>query len=190
MRKLLIVLLIFVFLLSLLLPFSHAQDESVLSIGQESFARNFGEVTLPESFVQPIRLIFSIPLGEDITLSYLIVLIAMYIFMLLVVLSLIQFVPFFSGAKAWIGAIVISLLISISGGVRESATFLLSFNVNLGKLASVWFVFLALILIVLDWGWMRLLKMVKDKVGVEVSEQMGLDLSVKPLMEKLKEKRA
>lgn len=189
MRKLLIVLLIFVFLLSLLLPFSHAQDESVLSIGQESFARNFGEVTLPESFVQPIRLIFSIPL-EDITLSYLIVLIAMYIFMLLVVLSLIQFVPFFSGAKAWIGAIVISLLISISGGVRESATFLLSFNVNLGKLASVWFVFLALILIVLGWGWMRLLKMVKDKVGVEVSEQMGRDLSIKPLMEKLKEKRA
>ena len=188
MKKGLLFLSIF-FLAISAISFVSAQNLSqALSIGQESFARSFSETSLPDSIAQPLKFIFSIPANEDITLTYLIILVALSIFILMVMFSIIQFVPFFSGWKAWVGAVIISAIIAISGGIRESASFLSGFQANLGKWGSVILVFIAIILIILGWGLVKLLKIVRDRVGVETAEKMGEDLSVKPLLEKLREK--
>ena len=147
------------------------------------------ELELPSALTSATKVIFNIPAGENITLSYFVILVALFIFFLLLISSLMQFVPFFDGWKAWVGALVITLLVAFSGGIRASTQLFLNFEVNFGRFAQIGFVFIAVILIIIGWGLTKLLKMVKDKVGVETAEHMGENLSVRPLMAKLKEGR-
>ena len=190
MKKDLMFLLVLSFLLSLLLPAVSAQEPQTLTIKHESFARGFGEVNISESFARPFKLLFGIPQSESLTISFLIVLVAMTIFILLVMLSVVKFVPFFSGIKAWAAALVISLIVMVSGGIRESASIFMNFQANMGKWASIFFVFVAVIIIMIGWGLGRLLKIIRDRAGVESAERMGESISVRPVIEKLKEKGA
>ena len=144
------------------------------------------ELELSEGLASGARFVFNLPAVESVTLSYLVILIALFIFLLLVISSLMRFVPFFEGWKAWAGSVIVVLLISFSGGIRGSAQLFLGFQTNFGRFAQIGFIFLSIILLIIGWGLAQLLKMVRNKVGVEVAQQMGLNLSIKPLMNKLR----
>ncbi len=186
MKKSLMVLLLLIFV-CFSLQFASAQVPSTLPIEQEALSRSFGEVGLPETVAQPIRFLFQIPATEDVTITYFIILIAVSIFILIAMFSLIKFVPFFSGWRAWAGAIVITLITAISGGAHWAALLFLSIRFLPDKWGSIFLVFVAFVLIILGLGLAKLLKIVRDKVGVETSRKMGLTLSVQPLMQKLRD---
>ena len=144
---------------------------------------------IPEGMQSMARYMFALDSSQVINLSHLIILIVLFVSILLILSSVMEFIPFFEGFKSWIAAVVITLIISIAGGFKDAAYFLFSLGdksstSNTGKILLVLAVS---VILVVGWGFSKAIKMIRNKMGVEVAEQVGRDVSLKPLKKKLRE---
>ena len=155
---------------------------------RDAAASTSPKLVVPDWMVPPARVLFNLGTEGQLTLSLLVVLFALLAVLFMVLSSVMKFVPFFEGGKAWIGAIVVSLIASLAGGIRESAYLFLSLQVKVGRLGPLWFVVVILIAFIVGLGAMKALNMLSNKLKIEQAEHTGEEVSLKPLMEKLKEK--
>jgi heme A synthase len=174
---------LFVGLLSLVL-------NSYFVLAAEDITNRSSMQIVPEGLQSAARFIFALDSSQVITLSHLIILIVVFFALLLIISSVMEFVPFFEGIKSWIGAIVITLLMSVSGGLRDASSLLfeLGDRSSASNLGKIWLVLIVAVILVIGWGISKALKIVRDKIGIEEAEQVGRDVSLKPLLKKLKEK--
>jgi len=89
-----------------------------------------GNVEIPSGF-EFIASLFGI--SKAIELRFLIVLLCLWIVFFLIVHQVLKFTPFFGeGWQSWVGGVVITMIVAISGGFRESAYFFFRFGETLG----------------------------------------------------------
>lgn len=131
-----------------------------LNLFQLSTAQNYTnipdinnkEIKLPEKADNIIRTIFNLKSEDKIDLSLSVILFCILLFLFLIFNRLVKFIPSFTDKTSWMGAIVITLIFSASGGARYSALFLLELgkpirNLQNGSLINLIAIILAIIII-------------------------------------------
>jgi len=125
------------------------------------------------------RTLFAISSGETLDMSYLIILIVIFIVVALIVINLASFIAIFSGWRATAAGVIITLLISISGGIRIGALWLLSFK-NLFSATSIfgkiWLLVLLIIIAIVLSAFLHLVNKIRRELGLEKSKALGRDL--------------
>jgi hypothetical protein len=177
--------LIFVFVLFnlMLLSFfiSAAESLVVMPNASSSGIQSSAEKSLSEQVVIPAnledftRIFFSLDNTTSIDLQTFIIYLAVWIMVLVIIKSILEFIPFFeSNWKAWIGAVVLSALISTTGGLKAAAIWFFNFGKLFTKTSTLWLVFDFIILAVIFFGFSKLLKILKSKSGEEKARSIGM----------------
>lgn len=133
-------------------------------------------IKVPENLQVPARIIFGIK-GE-ISLQHFIVLLAVWIMLFLIISSILKITPFFEGWKSWVGAVVITCLVAISGAIRSVSIFFLNLGNSfefLEKWSVLKIVFALIIVAILFYGVSILIKMLNRKVMISEAEQAGME---------------
>lgn len=114
------------------------------------------DITIPENLDLFAKVLFGLEESNTIDLSGLIILLALWIIILLILKSIMELIPLFEeGWKAWLGAIVVTCLISTTGSIRDAAVFWFDMRKLFGALGNYSFFFVALDVIILAlfaWG--------------------------------------
>lgn len=141
------------------------------------FSKDF---SVPEDYQIPARILFGLNGGEPIELSVFIVLVALLIFTFIFIKSIVSLIDVFGGGfKSWLGALVVTLLISVSGALKISAAFIFAY---LGIFKSqTWLSILVIVfvLIIIFWGIIKLLRFLKYKKIIEKRKMRGFKEKLK-----------
>lgn len=133
------------------------------------------DIKVPEELQIPARVIFGIK-GE-IPLQHFIVLIAVWIMLFLIIMSILKVIPLFGeGGKSWALAVVITCLIAITGAIRSIAIFFFNIGNIFGFLEkwSVLKIVLALIVsAAIFYGASILIKIINKKLMLDRAESAG-----------------
>jgi len=129
MKKELFLAIIFIILISSLV---YAEDKDLKKININDAANKVldKDINLPENIQSIINFIFGLKDGENLNFEELVMIVALWIFIFLLILSLINLVPFFEESNRLVSlivSIIIMLLISISRGLYQGALLILSF---------------------------------------------------------------
>lgn len=138
------------------------------------------QVKIPEGLQSLAKFFFGFDSGT--TLDIFIFTIIMYIAIFTVIIYIMPLVPFFNGSKVTVlvSSIVVTLLIGISGGLKESAFFFLSLGGLLDFLDRwpfIKFGIVNLIIVLIVLSSTRLFKIIRRKMDVEIAKQVGKDLA-------------
>jgi hypothetical protein len=156
----------------------------VYSEGNESFQASSNaffekDITIPSQFDVFAKIIFGVNESNSLDVSSLIILIALWIFILLIVKSVFEIIPLFGdGWKSWLGAIIVTLLASISGGIKDAAVFFFDLRRLFGLLGNYSFFFIVLniiILVAMGYGAGKLLHMLKHESRKVAKRQQGFE---------------
>jgi hypothetical protein len=95
---------------------------------REETESKFNEIiTIPSNLQLPARIIFGLKEDHPITLQHLILLIAAWIIFFIIIKDVLKFFPILNGKiQNVIGSIVVTLIVAISGGLRELVIFFFS----------------------------------------------------------------
>jgi len=134
------------------------------------------QIIIPDNLQSISRLVFGVT--ENLTLQDFIILTVLWIFLVLILQAILTIVPMFGDDwKSWIGAVIITLLISITGTLKQIKDVWFSFE-WLTKLLHDWGLFnlilIILMLIVFAFGARKLIHMMKHKAAVEGNEIAGM----------------
>jgi hypothetical protein len=155
---------VLILLILLLLPLALAQ--TTLTTERE----------IPQSLQIVTKILFGIE--KTLTVSSFIVIIGLWLIALLIIADVLKFAPFFKGIKAWLGAVIISLIIGVSGGFKGAANFFLSIGDTIdivGELPILTLVFTILILLVGTFLILYLLRLMRRKIEIYTNENKGMD---------------
>ncbi len=157
--------------------------QSAVSVPQEDVGKEVvdssnkvleSNVAIPESLQIIARLVLGITPDTPVSVDELIILICLWVILVLIIKTILEFMPFFGeGWKAWVGAVIITMLSSMTGWMRS--------------LSQMWFIFGSffkgqdlldiilnvILLIVFTFGAITLINMMKKKGGKEESEALG-----------------
>jgi len=171
MKKKIILCLLFV----LLLGFVYAEEtvpqqaNADVNIGKDfqSYSNNLlsKQITLPDYLQSPTKVIFGLE-DNSIDIQNFIVLFSIWFFLVFLIQAVLEIVPFFGeGFKSWLGAIIITLLISITGTITNATNWLFGFGWTI-SLMKEWgllkIIFTVLLLVVLTFGLKKLLHIMKQ----------------------------
>lgn len=148
--------------------------EGVKDIGSKTESTLEQDVIIPENLQIPARIIFG--LQGEITLQEFIVLVCVWIMFFLVISSILKITPFFEGWKAWIGGIVITCLIAITGTVRSIAIFFFSIGNIFGfleKWSPLKIIFAIILAIIIIYCASIVTKIINKKLMLERAEIAG-----------------
>lgn len=168
--------------------------DSVTGTSQEETknALSSQEAEFLQTFESWGRVLFNLG-NEEVTFQYLIVLIALFIVIVFVISNVLEFVPIFSGWTARLAGIVIVLLISVSGGIRIGALFLMGFQNMFGEasaLGKAWFALVIVIVIIIGWGFMAITNKIGRELNLEKKKSLGRDVYLKSFPRKAKREGA
>jgi hypothetical protein len=142
---------------------------------REETESKFNEaITIPSNLQLPARVIFGLKKDYPITLQHLILLIAAWIIFFIIIKDVLKFFPILNGKiQNIIGSIVVTLIVAMSGGLRELVIFFFNVGDTLEWLAVLgpfqiilWLVVLIAIFIVLR----IVLDFIKRKLKLGVAE--------------------
>ena len=86
------------------------------------------EVVIPENLKLIAKLVFGLNENDKLDFSLFIILIAIWLGLFSIIAMMLKFLPFLNeGFQRFIGAIVITCLVAVSGAIKQSAVFYLSF---------------------------------------------------------------
>ena len=91
------------------------------------------EIKIPEGFASLARLLFGLEAKDTLDVQMLIILLGLWLFFVFILRAVLEFTPFFEGWKSWVGAIIITMLIAITGAIKSTAIFFL----NLGNIFNI-----------------------------------------------------
>ena len=141
------------------------------------------DVTIPENLQTPARMVFGLNIGEQIDFQIFVILFALLVILLLVVHEILEIIPIFgSGVKSWIGAIIVTLLASVTGTLKQTALFFfdiggyVQFLKDWGILRFL--VVLIFLIILVYYGFFRLLRKIKREEEEIKAEQAGLKVGI------------
>ena len=141
------------------------------------------DVTIPENLQTPARMVFGLNIGEQIDFQIFVILFALLVILLLVVHEILEIIPIFgSRVKSWIGAIIVTLLASVTGAVKQTALFFfdiggyVQFLKDWGILRFL--VVLIFLIILVYYGFFRLLRKIKREEEEIKAEQAGLKVGI------------
>src|SRR3989338_4095730 len=130
-------------------------------------------LTIPQG--KTIRLLFNMKPEETLTTEKIMVMVCIFIGLIILLQSILVITPFFEGSKSWLGAIVITLLIGISGAINELVIFLFKFA-NVFNVLEKWrplaVVFAILITFAFFYGINKITKTMKKKIEIENAENL------------------
>ena len=95
------------------------------------------EIELPGNIENIAKIIFGLESEDKLNLQFLIILSCVFIFILLILFNAVQFIPSFEKSTAWIGTLVIALIISVSGGIRYFSLLLFDLG-NIFNILEKW----------------------------------------------------
>jgi hypothetical protein len=173
------VLTLFLLIIGLLLiSFVNAQPSNASSgfsgIGNSTSTTLTRTVDIPENLKILTRVIFGIK--GDISLDVFMVVLCVLIGFILLLQNVMQFVPFFEGWKSWIGSVIVTLLIGVTGAFVETIKFLFHIA-NLFGILEKWPILrvtvLILLVIIFIFGINRLVAMMSKKDSLDKAEMEG-----------------
>ena len=136
-------------------------------------------VEIPQNFVF-VAMLFGVKGGGKIDLSYLIVLLCLWVWAFLFIRQALTFVPFFSeGWISWVGGAVITMLIAISGGLLEVARFFFNLGGFFGVVRnqSLFQLLLSVVVLAVFFGVMsKIMKKVTRELRKAKAEALGRTL--------------
>jgi len=169
--------LICLFLGILLSSFVVAQDAT--PIQQQATQAQAPQVAVPQELKDAARFIFNLDAGAEIEFSFFVILVVIFLGILLLVTEIVSFMSFFEGGSRWLAGIVITLLVSVSGGLKQAANFIWGFA-DIFKAVDKWGIvklfFVILIIAILVFGVIILLEMLRKKVRKEERHWLGFNL--------------
>jgi len=162
------------------LPNQQALQNISSQIGVKSNEALSREIQIPTGFDTVVKVVFGIKPEQPILFEEGIILVALWSFVLLIMVSLVGFIPLFAGKlMKWAASIVIMLLISITGGFYQGSLFILGL-VNMFEFTSknkMLGMFLVIVIIgVLGWGLTKILGKFKNQAEVGKAERTGLEI--------------
>jgi len=84
-------------------------------------------VEIPDSLKVVVRIVFGLKADENLDTQTLMVMVAIWIGLFTIIAAVLEFLPFLNkGFSRWLGAVIVTCLIGVSGGIKTSAIFLLS----------------------------------------------------------------
>ena len=177
-----------IFVLALLLSLSNfviAQDAAAQAPASEStntFKERSNEflekdIIIPEDLQGIARVVFGLKAGETIDFSVFIVLIALLVILFLIIREALTFAPIFgAGFKSWLGSLVLTLLVAISGAVKETSIFLFETGEFFKFVKGFSFLNIIFILILLGlffYGFFMMTKIIKHQARKEKRRMSG-----------------
>jgi len=159
-----------------------ATEQAGKTVGVTEFREATGKllsqkINIPEEWNVPARVIFGLQPGESMDLQTFVVLAAVWIILFILLQAILVFVPLFGeGLKSWIGAFVITCLISITGAVRYTATWFFGlggFLQALEKWGPIRILFTLILLIILGTGAKILLRILKESSEMAKARATG-----------------
>ncbi len=136
-------------------------------------------ITIPDAFRFFSTNILRIE--TELTLPTLIIFTTLFIILILIIASILQYTPFLNGKiTRWISAVIITMLISISGAVKQMAIFFLDLG-NFFNIFKEWsalaLLFSIVIVILLSYGASKLIKIIGKKAGLDKADYEGKNLN-------------
>ncbi len=138
-----------------------------------SFLKN--DVKIPDWLGNSADFIFQFE--EDIGLSVLVILIAIFAMLFLVIQNIMKIMPFFDGWKSWFASLFVTLLISISGAINSVTRFFFEIANFMGVLEKYGFlkiIFLIVLILIVIFTVKYVSDLVKEKLGEENAEMSGI----------------
>lgn len=124
------------------------------------------------------------------TFDVFIIIIMVWIVLFIFMIYLMSFIPLFNKSKAirWISSLIITLLIGISGGIKEGAYFFLNLGGILNFLDSwpiIKFLIAVVILFIIFLAFTKIMRFVRMKMELDTAENTGRDLAVGSVFAKI-----
>src|SRR3989344_4063698 len=183
MKKELIVI-VFVLLISVSFSIVSSQNEDkegLGNVGDELKSGSEGllsqEIEIPVYLKIPSRIVFGLKEDSKVDLQTFVIMLALWVFLLLVIHSILDITPFSGEWKSWVGAVLVTLLISLTGAVRSVSVFFFNLG-NIFGILEKWSIlkitFSIVLLVAIFFASSFLLRILKEsmKVGKAVSEGM------------------
>ncbi|MDO8467505.1 MAG: hypothetical protein Q7S56_00980 [Nanoarchaeota archaeon] len=134
-------------------------------------------IIFPTFIDKPLKIIFGINGNEEITSEKIIVLLCILAGLIIFLHSVLEITPFFEGIKAWFGAVIIVLIIGVTGVINSVTIFLFNFA-NIFKILDTWsalrIAFTLLIIFAIFYGINKLTKIIKENTTISNAEMSGL----------------
>ena len=138
------------------------------------------EIEIPDDFKFLTRVLFGLKSDEKVDLQTFVILIGLWIILLILIVSILAITPFFGSVlMRWVAGFTITVLIAITGAIRDIAVFFFGLGNLFGALEK-WnllrFVFVIIILIILFFVFLKALKWFKGMRNVEQATNVGEDI--------------
>jgi hypothetical protein len=163
------------------------------NLGQDfqSYSNNLlsKQIIIPDYLQNPTRIIFGIS-DSNIDLQSFIILFSVWLFLIFIIQAILEIVPLFGeGFKSWLGAIVITLLISITGAINPVANWLFGFG-GIISLIKKWdllkIIFVVIILGIITVGLKKLLQIIEHEKRMGENYMMGTVIKKQEQMSKMR----
>lgn len=140
------------------------------------------KIEVPENLKVIARIVFGLKSNEEVDMQTLMVMVAIWIGLFALIAAILEFTPFLNkGFSRWLGAVVMTCLVGVSGGIKISAIFLLSLAdiFRLGEKYGIIKLVLAFIVIgIFVYGVILVLNKILSKAKLEEAEIRGMKAGV------------
>ncbi len=134
------------------------------------------DITIPAQLEIFSKILFGVNESSTIDLSTFIVLAAIWVVFLLIIKSLLEIIPLFGdGWKSWLGAAIITALSSITGSLKDAALFFFGLGNFFKNQGILKLIFTIIPLIIIGYGAIKLLHMLKHNAKKAKREQEGFE---------------
>jgi len=151
-----------------------AEDQTLKKIDANKILAK--DVEIPENIWPTVKFVFGLNESEKLNFEELVIIVALWIFMFFLILSLIKFIPFFEESNQLICltlSFIIMMLISISRGLYNGALILLNLANFFSFKSRIISIFTTLIIIfIIGFGFTRLIAILKARV--KNAEESGM----------------
>ena len=175
------------FLLILIFPLALAQTQNNLTQSPKEAENSVNiqeatneiltqELTISEAGDNLIRTALNIKPEENLTIEKIIVILCILIGLVVLIQGILVIIPFFEGNKSWAGAVIITLIIGVTGTIYSLVMFLFDFA-NIFDILENWsslrIAFMVLVLFAFFYGVSILTKILKGEIEKEQAEHLG-----------------
>lgn len=137
------------------------------------------QIIIPTSLENFARYLFALDNTSPIELQTFIIYFSFWIMFLFLIKSALEVIPLFgTGWKSWLGSIIVTILISSTGSLKDIAIWFFSLGKLFKQTSFLWLILDFLILVLLFIGISILLKKVKSNIGEEKARTIGMKTSM------------
>lgn len=185
MNKIFGIIFVFVFLASFVSaqPINQSLNftEEKETLRQKSNEVLSNEIEIPENLQKFSRVFFGLKNEEEVSLQKFIIFVGVWLVFLFLLASILEITPFFDGWKSWIGAVVVNLLVGLSGGFLLVTGFIFSLSNLFGVLENwgILTLFIGLILVALFYYLLsKLIVIIREKNGEDKMSRVGRNIAI------------